>query len=198
MSDDAKKHNEKRGRPRWMNKRSRRRAHGNNTGNKRADEELREEQQPQKSAHAAQKGRHPKSSHRRETQHPAFQMVGGCLKRRARFTSVFNMQQELEKTYHEAKKDIQLLKQTKETCVLCNGVIEDILTAIPHREEEKRFCHFECVQKEISAKEPVSANESFVYIGNGDFCIVQERRNRNKPYYFFRKRIHYNTEKARK
>jgi hypothetical protein len=126
-------------------------------------------------------------------------MVNGCLKRRKRFTSMFNMQQELEKTYLESKKDIQVLKQTQETCILCNGVIEDILTAIPHREEEKKFCHFECVQKELAGSEPVSANESVVYIGNGDFCIVQERRNRNKPYYFFRKRIHYkNPEKVRK
>jgi hypothetical protein len=196
MADESKKNTEKRGRPRWMNKRSRRRAHG---GNKpRPEAEGAPAPPPKGAAPAAQKGRHQQGSGNKREQ-PALQMVNGCLKRRSRFTSMFNMQRELEKTYFEAKKEIQALKQIKEICILCDGEIQDILTAIPHREEEKRFCHFECVQKELAGQEQVSANESFVYIGNGDFCIVQERRNRNKPYYFFRKRIHYrDPEKIRK
>ncbi|MDR2733246.1 MAG: hypothetical protein LBC99_01230 [Spirochaetota bacterium] len=130
---------------------------------------------------------------------PALEMVNGRLVRKDRIAQRVNMPQELDKTYRDAKAEIQNLKQAKQDCALCNGVIDDMLTAIPYNDEEHKLCHFECVQKKLTACEQISQNESLNYIGNGDFCIVQERRNRGKPYYFFRKRIHYaNPEKTRK
>jgi len=150
-----------------------------------------------KNAALQQKGRFQKNAKREHL--PPLEMVNGRLVRKERLAPRINMQQELEKSYREAKAGIQELKQLKHNCTLCDGIIDDILTAIPYSDEENKFCHFECVQKKLAVGEQISQNESISYIGNGDFCIVQERRNRGKPYYFFRKRIHYaNPEKARK
>jgi hypothetical protein len=176
-SDEQEPKGGRRGRPRWTHKRSRKRDH--TPSNRDSDTQKRAAPAPE------QKGQQRNA--RRE--HP-YQIVNGRFIRKDRFTATININHELEKSYREAKKDIHELKQAKETCVLCSEPITDILSAIPHR-EKKGLCHFECVQKELSGQEEIKQNETITYIGNGDFCIVQERRNRGKPYYFFRKRIHY-------
>jgi hypothetical protein len=175
----------KRGHPRWVKKRFQKHAPG-------AKPDTRESASQQKTRF--------QKNEKREQRSP-LEMVNGRLVRKERLAQRVNIQQELEKSYREAKAEIQVLKQTKQNCALCDGAIDDMLTAIPYSDdEERKFCHFECVQKKLAAFEQLQPNESLTYIGNGDFCIVQERRNRGKPYYFFRKRIHYyaNPEKTRK
>jgi len=196
---DNRKHTEgeqaqkRRGRPRWMNKRPRRRIHENAP----VPEDDAEASYKKNDPLSDRRSRHQKNN--RPEQRSAFTMNNGRLKRREGFASTINMHRELEKTFQEAKKDIQTLKQATAVCALCSETIDEILTAIPHEEEEKGLCHFECVQKELARREELTENESFVYFGSGDFYIVQERHNRGKPYYFFRKRLHYRNQKeARK
>jgi hypothetical protein len=188
----------KQGRPHWGKKHFPK--HGQKHPQKHAYETQAAGQQSaaaEDSRKPSQKGRFQK--HIRHEYRQLFDMVNGRLVRKEGHAQKLNMQLELEKSSRESKADIQTLKQNKKVCALCGEAIDDMLTAIPLCDEEQQLCHFECVQKKLMAQEQLTANESMSYIGNGDFCIVQERRNRGKPYYFFRKRIHYaNLDKARK
>lgn len=104
---------------------------------------------------------------------------------------------ELEKSAADFQRDLQAIKDHEATCAICGQRIEDMLTIVPHHVSDEP-CHFECVQKELVAAEELAENESLVYFGNGDFAVVQDRKNRGKAYVFLRKRIKYREHAAAK
>lgn len=185
QSGNGKRH----GRPRWGHRRKNKAGH--NTNNQKN-----QQQKPNQSQTGDTRSRQQKRSKKQqgvglgEIQGLPMQMVDGKLRRRDRMTSVFNIQQVLDKSLSDSRKGIAEYKQDKKTCVLCKAIIDDMLSALKPSEGDG-FCHFECVQKELARSEPLAENEKMVYVGSGDFCIVQERRNRGKTYYFLRKRIHW-------
>ncbi len=187
----------KNNRPRWFHKKNK---------NKNGQPQNQQRGQQDQSARSGQdRGRQHQQRRQQQNQQRdgeiqgmPMQMVDGKLRRRDKLVSVFNIQQVMDKSQADSKKEILRLKQEKKSCALCNQEIEDMLSAVGHSEGDG-WCHFECVQKELAKVETLAENEKIVYVGNGDFCIVQERRNRGKMYYFLRKRIHWReSEKSKK
>ncbi len=188
------------GRPRWFHKRNKNKAGQNNGSQKNQQQEPNPRQTGDNRSRQQGNQKKPQVHGPRsgEIQGMPMQMIDGKLRRRDRLVSIFNIQQVLDKSLSDSRKEIARIKQDKKVCALCSTPIDDMLSAVRHSEGDD-VCHFECVQKELAKSEPLAENEKMVYVGNGDFCIVQERRNRGKMYYFLRKRIHWrDAEKNRK
>lgn len=103
---------------------------------------------------------------------------------------LFDFQAEINRSAEEFRAGIKQLKESRVSCHICNEPISDMLSAL-YFKENNELCHFECIQKELSKSEELGKDEQLVYIGNGDFGVIQKRRSRGKAYFFMRKRISY-------
>ncbi len=73
-------------------------------------------------------------------------------------------------------------------CFICNKPISNTHDIVNNKEEKK--AHFNCVIKDLSKKENLKKNQSIIYIGGGNFAIVEYY---NKNLYDFKivKKINY-------
>lgn len=103
---------------------------------------------------------------------------------------LINFQVELEKSTVEFRNTVKTLKERDANCRICGEKISDMLTSLLYKDNNE-YCHFECVQNEIKKAEEIAKDEQMIYMGNGDFGIIQKRRSRGRAYFFVRKRITY-------
>jgi len=60
-------------------------------------------------------------------------------------------------------------------CALCQKTIDDASSAIAFG-PEGHPAHFECVQERLQNQEELSSEEKLVYVGNGQFGVVEQNR----------------------
>lgn len=63
-------------------------------------------------------------------------------------------------------------------CPICNKSVKFLLTAISVGEENKP-AHFDCVLKQVTAQEELGPKEKIIYIGNGNFAIVNGKSTKD-------------------
>jgi len=63
------------------------------------------------------------------------------------------------------------MKRNFPQCPICNKSVKFLLTAISVGEDNKP-AHFDCVLKEVSENEELGPKEKIIYIGNGNFAII--------------------------
>ena len=71
-------------------------------------------------------------------------------------------------------------------CVICNKKIQDLALAVIDG-SENRPAHFDCVISKITEKEELSPMEKVVYIGSGNFAVVNALAYRNNKVEIIRK-----------
>jgi len=69
-------------------------------------------------------------------------------------------------------------KRTFPECPICNKSVKFLLTAISVG-EEKKPAHFDCVLKLVAADEELGPKEKIIYIGNGNFAIVNGKTGKD-------------------
>ena len=69
-------------------------------------------------------------------------------------------------------------KRTYPECPICNKSVKFLLTAISVG-EGKTPAHFDCVLKQVSAGEELEPKEKIIYIGNGNFAIVNGKSGKD-------------------
>lgn len=71
-------------------------------------------------------------------------------------------------------------------CPVCGKPIKDITSALSLKEEGVP-AHFDCVLAEVKEKESLGPDETIIYLGNGDFGIVNEVEYRKGKLQILRK-----------
>jgi len=69
-------------------------------------------------------------------------------------------------------------KRTYPECPICNKSVKFLLTAISVG-EDKKPAHFDCVLKKISENEELEPKEKIIYIGNGNFAIINNKSGKD-------------------
>ena len=71
-------------------------------------------------------------------------------------------------------------------CSLCGKMITEMITALPNPADNKP-AHFECVLNHVSEREEIRENEKIVYMGSGNFAVVDEKEYQQKEWIIKRK-----------
>lgn len=116
----------------------------------------------------------------------------------------FNKKSKPQKTVEQHEKEYIEKREreditNKPTCPICNEKIHIIEEAIKHA-GTGNLAHFGCVVKEIEKDNKIEDKEKVVYLGAGDFGIIQtkEGNNSKNPRFTIRKRINYEDRKVRR
>jgi hypothetical protein len=70
------------------------------------------------------------------------------------------------------------VKRNFPECPICNKSVKFLLTAISVGEDHKP-AHFDCVLKKVSENEELGPKEKIIYIGNGNFAIVNGKSGKD-------------------
>ena len=80
-------------------------------------------------------------------------------------------------------------------CFICNKKIQDLALAVVDNKENKP-AHFDCVVSKITTEENLSPMEKIIYIGSGNFAVVNALAYRNNKVEIIRK-INYESHETK-
>ncbi len=89
------------------------------------------------------------------------------------------------KDYRTAREE-----QSRDICPICDKPINIMVTAIVHRETNKK-AHFDCIIKELKKSYHLKSNEGICYLGGGSFGIIETVKGERKKRFVVKKRIQY-------
>ncbi len=75
-------------------------------------------------------------------------------------------------------------------CPLCQKPVQDLYSAITHRDSGGP-AHFDCILENIRSANELQPSEKLCYLGAGSFGIIQYRSSQGPMRFFIRKRIQY-------
>ncbi|HUW41057.1 MAG TPA: hypothetical protein VMV90_08585 [Rectinemataceae bacterium] len=88
-------------------------------------------------------------------------------------------------------------KREATTCPLCGKPVYDLATALCANKDGCEPAHFDCVLERVQAAESISPQERLVYLGSGNFGVI-EFKDKSESAFVVKRKIPWETEGEKK
>ncbi len=88
-------------------------------------------------------------------------------------------------------------KRDLKTCPICGKPVYDLATALSANKESGEPAHFDCVLERVAAAENISSQERLVYLGSGNFGVI-EFKDKSENAVVVKRKIAWETEGEKK